>query len=183
MKKVPSCNDVRYLEAHVCLLQPHSFGASSADLCAHALQVRELFELPENEAFQPATRRQMAAALLAGLRDAHWAAATGSRPEPALLLPLTPATALAGPQRPLAPFALARALAAAERRCIVLPQEGDHLSRLPSWCAWECLRISGFVHFCTHFSAPGRAIAAPCCSALGLDHPALKNSPLYCSRS
>lgn len=78
-----------------------------------------------------------------GLRDAHWAAACGGRPEPALLTPLTAATALAlgsGRQRtaaearlphgvdaeqrrPLAPYALRRALAAAERRCIVLPKD------------------------------------------------------------
>lgn len=75
----------------------------------------------------------------AGLRDAHWAAACGSRPEPALLRPLTPSTALQlgpgrtydkaergadpSPQRQLAPFALSRALAAAERRCAVLPDD------------------------------------------------------------
>jgi hypothetical protein len=70
----------------------------------------------------------------AGLRDAHWAAACGCRPEPALLTPLTPATALALDssrlgglyamrQRPLSPYALARALAAAERRCTVIPDD------------------------------------------------------------
>jgi hypothetical protein len=70
----------------------------------------------------------------AGLRDAHWATACGSRPEPALLTPLTPATALAldssrpagadaKRQRPLSPYALARALAAAERRCTVIPDD------------------------------------------------------------
>lgn len=148
-------------------------------LLAHP-QVQELFELGEGSttAFQPATSRQLVAALLAGgrvqyavvvisrdglaakssicaqitiqhvdciahvllrwrsagLRDAHWATACGSRPEPALLTPLTPATALAldssrpaGPdakrRRPLAPYALARALAAAERRCTVIPDD------------------------------------------------------------
>lgn len=108
-----------------------------------ATEVRELFELGDNSpsAFQPATPRQLVAALLAGLRDAHWAAASGSRPEPALLRPLTPSTALQlgpgrtynrakrgadpSPQRRLAPFALSRALAAAERRCAVLPDDWE----------------------------------------------------------
>jgi hypothetical protein len=180
-------------------------------------QVQELFELGEGStaAFQPATSRQLVAALLAGLhvhcavaftskgtlattssvqcrshystssallmseqwvrwstllgfqcaglRDAHWATACGSRPEPALLTPLTPATALAldssrlggadaKRQRPLAPYALARALAAAERRCTVIPDDwwasasiehlcpnctaGLHTSCMHPTCTW-----------------------------------------------
>lgn len=58
------------------------------------------------------------------VQAAYWAAAAGTAPEPALRLPLAPAVALIRGTRRLAPYALSRAVAAAQRREAVKP----------SWC-------------------------------------------------
>ncbi len=42
----------------------------------------------------PATKREILAALLAALRDTHWAAAVGCQPEPGLMVPVSLSTAL-----------------------------------------------------------------------------------------
>ena len=72
---------------------------------------------------QHATKRELLGVLLKTLCEAHWAAAVGCKPEPALMLPLSVDTALvAAPEGLLPePQQLRRALAAAERRAVVSP--------------------------------------------------------------
>ncbi|KAK9821466.1 hypothetical protein WJX81_006037 [Elliptochloris bilobata] len=72
-------------------------------------------------ALRPASRCEILAALLAQLRDAHWARAVGCRAEPGWLLPLAVGTALEGRVGPLAGTDIRRAIAAAERRTALLP--------------------------------------------------------------
>ena len=63
----------------------------------HARLVRygpQIFGVEETELLRPAPRRQLLAALLGELRDAHWAAAAGCAASPAAMTPLTPSTAL-----------------------------------------------------------------------------------------
>lgn len=120
-----------------CLLWPQHDGCSpsllidpyhNGDLLASE-EVRELFQLSEHdsEAFVPATAHELLDALLGSLQAAHWSAAAGCPPEPALRTPLLPATALVRGKRRLAPFAMQRAVAAAERRCALMPTWSTHL--------------------------------------------------------
>ncbi len=51
------------------------------------------------EQLQPASRRELLAALLGELRDAHWAAAAGCSASPAAMVPLVVDTALANKVR------------------------------------------------------------------------------------
>ena len=55
-----------------------------------------MFELegPASEMLQPASKRDMLAALLAVLRDTSWARAVRCPPEPAFMTPISCATAL-----------------------------------------------------------------------------------------
>lgn len=56
----------------------------------------QVFELegPSSGLLQPASKREMLAALLAVLRDTSWARAVGCPAEPALMTPISCATAL-----------------------------------------------------------------------------------------
>lgn len=62
------------------------------------LQVCEIFGVSP-EQLQPASRRELLAALLGELRDAHWAAAAGCSASPAAMVPLAVDTALANKVR------------------------------------------------------------------------------------
>ena len=57
-------------------------------------QVCELFEVEPEALWQPASRRQLLAALLGDLRDSHWARALGCSPNPRSIVPLSLETAL-----------------------------------------------------------------------------------------
>ena len=91
----------------------------------------QLFELggSSDEAaaglLQPASGREILAALLGVLRDAHWCQALGCKPEPGLMVPLSLATACRGDLGVL-PLGhdLQRAIAAAERQALLLPTSG-----------------------------------------------------------
>lgn len=96
--------------------------------CA-CMQVCQLFELgADSEAghlFHPATAHEILAALLGVLRDAHWCQAVGCRPEPALMTPISLATACRGDMGMLdLGYHLQRAIAAAERQALLLPESG-----------------------------------------------------------
>jgi hypothetical protein len=49
---------------------------------------------PSDSLLRPASSREVLAAMLGALRDAHWSAAVGCQPEPGLMLPISIATAL-----------------------------------------------------------------------------------------
>ena len=92
-------------------------------------QVCQLFDLGANtqasSLLQPATAQEILAALLGVLRDAHWSSAIGCRAEPGLMTPLSLATACRGDLGILdLSYDLQRAIAAAERRVLVLPDCG-----------------------------------------------------------
>lgn len=72
----------------------------------------------------PASKREILAALLATLRDTHWAAAVGCHPEPGLMVPISLSTALGatGTIAQVAGINMERTIAAAERRAYLLPQ-------------------------------------------------------------
>lgn len=59
-------------------------------------QICAIFEHkgPSDSLLQPASNREVLAALLATLRDSHWCAAVGCQPEPGLMVPISIATAL-----------------------------------------------------------------------------------------
>ena len=59
-------------------------------------QVAQVFELqgPSSGLLQPASKRELLAALLAVLRDASWARAVGCPAEPGVMIPISCATAL-----------------------------------------------------------------------------------------
>ncbi|BDA45434.1 probable UPF0162 protein XF_1494 at C-terminar half [Coccomyxa sp. Obi] len=89
-------------------------------------EVCQLFEHagPSDELLtNPASKREVLAALLATLRDTHWAAAVGCQPEPGLMVPVSLSTAL-GSNNTIAQVTgmnMERAIAAAERRAYLLP--------------------------------------------------------------
>ena len=66
-------------------------------------QICEWFahEGPTAELLQPASKKEILAALLGGLRDTHWARAVECQPEPGLMLPISCATALGADGRPM----------------------------------------------------------------------------------
>lgn len=124
-------------DTQYCLLWPEHDGCSPSlfidpyhhgDLYSSE-EVRELFQLSQHdrEAFKAATVHELLDALLSSLQAAHWSAASGCPPEPALRTPLMPAIALVRGKRRLSPFAMQRAIAAAERRFAVLPRWSIHL--------------------------------------------------------
>ncbi len=59
-------------------------------------QIAYTFEVegPSSSVLQPASKRELLAALLGMLRDTSWARAVGCPAEPAFMLPITCATAL-----------------------------------------------------------------------------------------
>jgi hypothetical protein len=93
---------------------------------AHYLQVIEMCELDgiSSDFKTPASDHEILAALLGALQDAHWARAVDCRPEPGLMVPIDPRTASSGRVCPsdLDAFETSRALAAAERRTVLLPR-------------------------------------------------------------
>lgn len=101
------------------VLDPYSGGA--------LFSLKECCELFGVGTLQPTSNRHLLAALLKGLQNVYWAAATRCSPEPALMLPLNLRTALNGDYSPsLSPsspevFYLERALAAATKRGMLLP--------------------------------------------------------------
>lgn len=61
------------------------------------MQICQLFEHdgPSDELLtNPASKKEILGALLATLRDTHWAAAVGCQPEPGLMVPVSLSTAL-----------------------------------------------------------------------------------------
>ena len=96
--------------------------ACFASLCVNALQVAEMFDLDLKLAsgLQPASKREILSALLASLRDAHWAQALGCSPEPGFMIPISLGTAASGAVSPLHGYHIERAVAAAERRSALL---------------------------------------------------------------
>jgi hypothetical protein len=71
---------------------------------------------------RPAGRRHLLACLLADLLDCHWARAARCSAKPALMTPLDVETVLSG-RVPVqgGGYSIARALAAAEKRLLLLP--------------------------------------------------------------
>eukprot|EP00955_Chlamydomonas_euryale_P085280 364077-Chlamydomonas_euryale.AAC.2 len=118
--------------------------AARAQLCAHTpacptpalalprpppQQVCELFEVSAEQLWAPARNRQLLAALLGDLRDAHWARAAGCSPAPATMTPLALGTALSRGGSARGPggvgvanvHAMSRAVSAARKRSALLP--------------------------------------------------------------
>ena len=83
----------------------------------------ELFGLEQAAAsgLQPASKRQIIAALLAALRDAHWVTAVKCFAAPGLMQRISLDTAASGAVQPMHGHHIARALAATERRLFLLP--------------------------------------------------------------
>ena len=116
-------------QTHVALLactrgDPH-YSDHCALLCITVrvcTQVAEMFDLDLKLAsgLQPASKRQILSALLASLRDAHWAQALGCSPEPGFMIPISLGTAASGAVAPLHGYHIERAVAAAERRSALL---------------------------------------------------------------
>lgn len=79
-------------------------------------------DLSSQTGLQAASRREVLAAMLAAVRDSHWCRAVGCHPEPALMTPIDVQVAASGKVQPLEGFDVARALAAAERRLLLLPK-------------------------------------------------------------
>eukprot|EP00198_Chlamydomonas_reinhardtii_P000982 XP_001690317.1 predicted protein [Chlamydomonas reinhardtii] len=93
-------------------------------------EVCEIFGVEESSLLErPASRRQLLAALLGELRDAHWAAAAGCPPNPGSMTPLSAASALENkvqvPGSGVRAASLRRALAAAEKRLWLLPDDPE----------------------------------------------------------
>lgn len=86
-------------------------------------QATELFGITEQELFAGSSRRELLAALLSELQTSHWCAAVGCSPSPALMTPLTAATAVGHAVRQLHGARIERAAAAAAKRVVLLPQE------------------------------------------------------------
>ena len=89
------------------------------------MQVAELFDLgtpSDAPRLQPATKRELLAAMLAALRDAHWCKAVGCHPEPGLMTPISLEAAATGAVTPMEGYDIERALAAAERRLLLEPE-------------------------------------------------------------
>ena len=92
------------------------------------MQVAELFEVESSPGeedstpiLQPATKRELLSAMLTALRDSHWCRAVGCQAEPALMKPISPQAAASGAVAPMQGYDIERALAAAERRLVLLP--------------------------------------------------------------
>lgn len=75
------------------------------------MQICQVFqhEGPTEALLQPASKREILAALLGTLRDTHWARAVGSLPEPGLMLPISVGTALGACKTTVAQVAGAQA--------------------------------------------------------------------------
>jgi hypothetical protein len=118
------------------VVDPYAGGALVSEA-----EVAELFGAPPPPLVPPPAPVALAA-LLGPLRDAHWAAALGCPPEPALMVPICAAVALGeydevsvapaggegGARRrwwPARGAALARALAAARKRAWALPADAE----------------------------------------------------------
>lgn len=86
-------------------------------------QATELFGITEQELFAGSSRRELLAALLSELQTSYWCAAVGCSPSPALMTPLTAATAVGHAVRQLHGASIERAAAAAAKRVVLLPQE------------------------------------------------------------
>ena len=67
------------------------------------MQIATVFqhEGPTAALLQPASKKEILAALLGGLRDTHWARAVACKPEPGFMLPISCATALGAGGRPM----------------------------------------------------------------------------------
>ena len=92
-------------------------------------QVCQLFDLgsdaQSSDLMQPSTPQEILAALLGVLRDTHWCHAVKCKPEPAFMTPISLATACRGDLGTLdLGYDLQRAIAAAERRALLLPESG-----------------------------------------------------------
>ncbi|GFR44414.1 hypothetical protein Agub_g5647, partial [Astrephomene gubernaculifera] len=94
-----------------------------------AEEVSELFEVPPRLLLRPAPRRLLLAALLGELRDCHWASAAGCSAAPGSMVPLSVDTALGNkvsvPGSGVRAAALRRAVAAAEKRLWLLPEDSE----------------------------------------------------------
>lgn len=60
--------------------------------------------------------------MLAAVRDSYWCKAVGCHPEPALMTPIDVQAAASGKVQPLEGFDIGRALAAADKRLVLLPE-------------------------------------------------------------
>lgn len=83
----------------------------------------ELFGITQAELYAGSSKRELLAALLSELQTAHWCAAVGCSPSPALMTPLTAATAVGQAIQQLHGASIERAAAAAAKRVVLLPQE------------------------------------------------------------
>lgn len=83
--------------------------------------MKEVFDLPEE--IPVASKRELLCALLADLRDLHWAKAVRCRTELSLMIPISVETVLSGDVSFLHGYQIQRAVAAAERACKVYPSK------------------------------------------------------------
>lgn len=84
--------------------------------------MRQLFDLGP-EPLAAASNREMLCALLTGLRDLHWCKAIGCRTERALTIPLSLDIVMHGSVPKRQGYQIERAIAAAQRCCLVLPDD------------------------------------------------------------
>ena len=106
-----------------------------------SLQVRQLFDLGP-QPLQAASNRELLGALLTGLRDLHWCKAIGCRTERALTIPLSLDVVMHGNVPKRRGYQIERAIAAAQRCCLVLPNARS-IHTLPFWCMEIILQQRG----------------------------------------
>lgn len=97
-------------------------------------QACELFAISPEELLAGSSRRELLAALLQELQTAHWCSAVGCSPTPALMTPLSAATAVRQGVRQLHGASIERAAAAAAKRVVLLPQEPQAQLELALLC-------------------------------------------------
>ena len=127
--------EVASADLHLHRSWQHAYQTMSyASDCPAVTQVAELFELEvqSKAGLRAASRREVLAAMLAAVRDAHWCRAVGCHPEPGLMTPIDLQTVATGKVQPMNGCDVSRALASAERRLFLLPE---------SRCA-TCLRLA-----------------------------------------
>ena len=111
----------------------------------------EVFELDAalTTGLQPASNREILAAMLAALRDSHWCKALECSPQPGLMTPINLEVAASGAVQPLQGFDIARALAAAERRLFLLPHSRCYSTHQAEFTQlYGCMHGQSAFHLC-----------------------------------
>ncbi len=109
---------------------PEAGGPALCRVVPRAAFTSQIFGVSEAELLSPAPRRQLLAALLGELRDAHWAAAAGCDASPATMTQLTPRTAIDNKVRP-GPAAEGHLRGATARHLWLIPHLHPHQVAVP----------------------------------------------------